>query len=135
MPASCAFARAGRGLFPRMERRDLIRGIAAATSIICVRPRIFALGQVQTSTEKSSFALPIRGLANKENRLVQPIQLTIEHAGTDATVVVRIDHREVDTRLLSPGTHTFNVYVDPVETARQVHIEYEVAGKSESAEV
>ena len=96
---------------------------------------LFALGQNQTSMEKSSFAVPIRGLANKDKKLVQPVQLTIEHAGMDATVVVRIDHQEVDNRVLSPGTHTFNIYVDPVETARQVLIEYEVAGKSKSAEV
>src|SRR6201987_2399709 len=53
----------------------------------------------------------------------------------DATGGGSIDHQEVDHRVLSPGTHPFNVYVDPVETARQALIEYEVAGKSESAEV
>ena len=118
-----------------MERRTVIKGIAAATSIICARPRIFALGQDQTSNEKPGFALPIRGLATKDGRRVQPIQLTIEHAGTDAPLVVRVDHQQVDSRVLSAGTHTFNVYVDPVETARQVLVEYEVARKSESAEV
>jgi alpha-mannosidase len=85
--------------------------------------------------EKSSFAVPIRALANKGGRLVQPIHLTIAHAGTDATLVVRADHREVERRVLSEGTHTFNVYVDPVETARQVLIDYEIAGKSDSAEI
>src|SRR5579863_335919 len=118
-----------------MERRKVIKGIAAAAGMICGGPRILALGQNQTSMEKASFAVPIRGLASKDKKLVQPIQLTIEHAGMDATVVVRIDHQEVDSRVLSPGTHTFNVYVDPVETARQVLIEYEIAGKSDSAEV
>ena len=85
--------------------------------------------------EKPSFALPIRGVAKKGGRLVQPIQLTISHAGTDATLIVRTDHQEVDRRVLSSGTHTFNVYVDPVETARQVFIDYEIAGKSDSAAV
>ncbi len=118
-----------------MERRKFIKGIAAAAGIICARHRVLALGQDQTSMEKSSFALPIRGMANKGGRLVQPIQLTIEHAGTDATLVVRADHQEVERRVLSSGTHTFNVYVDPVETARQVLIDYEIAGKSDSAEV
>ena len=118
-----------------MERRNVIKGIAAAAGIVCARPGVFALGQDQTSKEKSSFALPIRGLANKDGKLVQPIQLTIEHAGTDAMLVVRADHQQLDSRVLSPGKHTFNVYVDPVETTRQVLIEYQVAGKSESAEV
>jgi len=74
-------------------------------------------------------------LANKGGKLVQPIQLTITHTGADAPLVVRADHREVERRSLSLGTHTFNIYVDPVETARKMVINYEIAGKSESAEV
>jgi alpha-mannosidase len=120
---------------PNIERRRVIKGIAAAAGSICARPRILALVQGPTSTEKSSFALPIRGVANKGGRLVQPIQLTIAHAGTEATLVVRADHQEVERRGLSSGTHTFNVYVAPVETARQVLIDYEIADKSDSAEV
>jgi len=118
-----------------MERRKVIKGIAAAAGMAWVSPRISALGLDQISVEKSSFGIPIRGLSNKGGKLVQPIQLTVEHAGTDATLVVRVDHQKVENRVLSPGTHTFNVYVDPVETARQMLIEYEIAGKSESAEV
>jgi alpha-mannosidase len=118
-----------------MERRKVIKGIAAAVGGAWVSPRISALGLDQTSTEKSSFAIPIRGLANKGGKLVQPIQLTITHTGADAPLVVRADHREVERRSLSLGTHTFNAYVDPVETARQMIINYEIAGKSESAEV
>ena len=122
-------------LLPSMERRKVIKGIAATAGIICAPPRILALGQDQASKEKSSFAVPIRGIANKGGRLVQPIQLTIAHAGTDATLVVRADHQEVERRVLSSGEHTFNVFVDPVETARQVVVDYEIAGKSDSAEV
>jgi alpha-mannosidase len=119
-----------------MERREVIKGISAAAGIvICARPRIFALAQDQATKDNPSFALPIRGLANHAGRPVQPIQLTIEHTGVNATLVVRADHQEVDRRVVSSGTHTFNIYVNPVETARQVLIEYEVAGKSESAEV
>ena len=78
--------RARKGNFlPNMERRKVIKGIAATAGIICARPRILALGQDQASKEKPSFALPIRGIANKGGKLVQPIQLTIAHAGTEAT--------------------------------------------------
>ena len=118
-----------------MERRKAIKAIAAAAGVICARPGILALGQDQTPVEKSSFALPIRGIANRRGRLVQPIQLTIAHAGTNARLVVRADHHEVERRVLSSGTHTFKVYIDPVETARKVLIEYEIAGRSDSAEV
>src|SRR5258708_215107 len=134
---SFGFVRTGskRNFLPSMERRKVIKGIAAAVGIAWVSPRISALGLDQTSMEKSSFAIPIRGLANKAGKLVQPIQLTITHTGADAPLVVRADHREVERRSLSLGTHTFNVYVEPVETARQMVINYEIAGKSESAEV
>ena len=124
-----------REFLPGMERRRVIKGIAASVGITCARPRLLALDQDQAPKEKPSFALPIRGLANQGGRSVQPIQLSIEHAGTDAMLVVRADHKQVDSRVLPSGTHTFKVYVDPVETARQVLIEYEIAGKSESAEV
>jgi alpha-mannosidase len=91
--------------------------------------------QDQTSMEKPSFAVPIRGITKQGARLLQPIQLTIGHTGTDAMLVVRADHEEVERRVLSAGTHTFSVYVDPVEAATQVRIDYEIAGKSDSAEV
>src|SRR3984957_20010861 len=122
-------------LLPSMKIGKVIKGIAATAGIIGAPPRILALGQDQASKEKASFAVPIRGIANKGGRLVQPIQLTIAHAGTDATLVVRADHQEVERRVLSSGTHTFNVFVDPAETARQLLIDYEIAGKSDSAEV
>jgi alpha-mannosidase len=118
-----------------MERRKVLKGIAVSAGFLCGRPRIWAFDQDQSSSGKSSFALPIRGVAKHGGKFVQPIQLTIEHAGTDALLVVRIDGEEVEHRVLSAGTHTFNVYVDSVETARQALIEYEIAGKSESAEV
>src|ERR1700722_2283244 len=122
-------------LLPSMKIGKVIKGIAATAGIIGAPPRILALGQDQASKEKSSFAVPIRGIANKGGRLVQPIQLTIAHAGTDATLVVRADHQEVERRVLSSREHTFNVFVDPVETARQVVVDYDIAGKSDSVEV
>ncbi len=85
--------------------------------------------------EQPSFALPIRGLANKDGRLVQPIQVTIEHTGPDAPVIVRVDRQEVERRILPAGTHTFNVYVDSVEKMRMGLVEYEIAGKSDWVEV
>jgi hypothetical protein len=118
-----------------MDRREAIKGIAAAAGIICAQPRLLALDPDQNSIEKSSFALPIRGITKKGERLVQPIQLTIAHNGPDAMLVVRVDHQELDRRILPSGTHTFSVYVDSVETATQMVVDYEIAGKSDSAEV
>jgi alpha-mannosidase len=124
-----------QGNFASMERRKVIKGIAAAVGMAWVNPRISALDLDQTLAEKSSFAVPIRALANKGGRLVQPIQLTIKHTGSDANLKVSVDRQERESWVLSPGTHTFNIYVDPVETARHMLVEYEIAGKSESIEV
>jgi hypothetical protein len=118
-----------------MERRKVIKGIAAAVGTICARPETMALGQDSDLIEKSSFALPIRAIANKGGKLVQPIQLTLEHTGADAPVVVRVGHQEVERRTLSAGTHTFNIYVDAVETSKLVLIDYAIAGKSDSVAV
>src|SRR5712671_3444810 len=110
-----------------MERRKVIKGMAASVGIAWVSPRISLLGLDQALTEKPSFAIPIRALANIGGKLVQPIQLTIEHAGTDATLVVVINRQESENRVLSAGTHTFNIYVDSVETAQHVLVEYFIA--------
>jgi len=118
-----------------MERRKFIKGIAAAGGIAWVSPRISVLGLDQALTAKPTFAIPIRALANKGGKLVQPIQLTVEHAGVDATLVVRVNHREGESRVLPPGTHTFNIYVDPVETTQHMLVEYDIAGKFDSVEV
>jgi len=107
-----------------MERRKVSKGIAAATGVNSARPRMFAYAQDQGAVEKPSLALPIRGLANKNGRLVQPIKLTIEHAGADTTLVARVDRQQVDSRNLTAGTHTVNVYFDPVQRARFMLVEY-----------
>ncbi len=118
-----------------MERRTVIKRIAAAAGVICAQRRILAFAQNQSPIDKANSALPIRGLANKGGRLVQPIQLTIDHAGSEALLIVRIDRQEVERRTLSPGIQTFNVYVDAVEKARVALLEYVIAGKMQSAEV
>lgn len=118
-----------------MKRREVMKGLVAAAGLVCAEPRMLVFGQGSTSAGQPSFALPIRGLAKRNGKTVQPVQLTVEHRGTDATFIARIDHQEVDRRILTAGIHTFNVYIKPAETPRQAVIEYEIAGKSESAEI
>ena len=98
-----------------MERRDVIKGVAPTAAILSTQSRLSALSQDQTSTKKSGFALPIRGITKRSGQLLQPIQLTIAHTGTDAMLLVRVDYKEVEHRVLSSGPHTFNVYVYAVE--------------------
>ncbi len=118
-----------------MKRRDVIKGIAATAGVVCLQPRLRASDEDPSTTGKSSFALPIRGLAKKNGKLLQPIQLKIEHSGADAACVTRLDHQEIDRRTLSAGTHTFLVYIPPVDAARQAVVESEIAGKLASSEI
>lgn len=118
-----------------MERRDVIKGLAAAAGVFCVDPQLSAFAEEPNNTEKAPFAVPIRGLAKKNGKLQQPVQLKIECPATGATCITRIDRQEVDRRTLSAGTNVFQVYVSPVDSARAVQVECEVAGRSVSAEV
>lgn len=118
-----------------MERRDVMKGLAATVSVLCAQPKLPALGAGPETAEKSSFALPIRGLAKKEGKLLQPIRLKIDHSGPDAVCVTRLDQHEIDRRTLSAGEHTFNVYVDPVEAAHEAVIAYEISDKTTSATI
>jgi alpha-mannosidase len=118
-----------------MDRREVLKGVAATAGIISPRSQLLALLGDQTSIGQPNFALPIRGIAKRDGRLLQPIQLTIKHTGSDATLVVRVERQEVDRRVLSSGTHLFSVYIEPVETTTQLRIDYEIAGKSDSVEV
>lgn len=118
-----------------MKRRDVIKGLAATAGVFSFQPQRSAFGQDKNAKQKASFALPIRGLVRRDGKLVQPIQIMIEHSGTNDECVTRLDHQEVDRRTLSAGTQTFLIYVDSVTAARNAVIECECAGKSQSAQV
>jgi hypothetical protein len=118
-----------------MKRRDVIKGLAATAGVFSFQPALIASGQDKDSKQKASFAVPIRGLMRRDGKQVQPIQITVEHAGTNEDCVTRVDHQEIDRRTLASGTQTFLVYVDPVSAARKAVVESECGGKSLSAEI
>lgn len=117
-----------------MKRRDVIKGLAATAGVLSLQPRLSA-GQDKDAKQKEGFALPIRGLMRRDGKLVQPIQISIEHAGANDECVTRLDHQEIDRRTLSSGTQSFLVYVDPVAATRSAVIDCECAGQSKSATV
>lgn len=118
-----------------MKRRDLIKGLAAAAGTLYIQPQLKAVAEAPDAEQKPGFAFPIRGLAKKNGKLLQPIQITIEHSGEDATSITRLDHVEIDRRTLSAGKHIFKVYIDPVTAAKQAIVETEIQGKTLSVQV
>jgi len=119
-----------------MKRREMIKGLAvAASTAVCGRPALAMLGMNETLPGNKGMAVPVRGLARKSGKLVQPVQVTVEHPGPDATVITRLDHQEIDRRTLAAGKRTFPVYVDPVSEPRKAVIEVEIDGKSTSLDI
>ena len=96
---------AGREFLPGWERRGVIKGNCGFSRYhLCTTSDIRAEARSGVDREVELFTAN-RGLANKGGKLVQPIQLTINHAGMDAKLVVRVDYHEVESRVLSSGTH------------------------------
>jgi len=65
---------------------------------------LFALGQDKEINQP--LAVPIRGLVNKDGRLLQPVLIHLQHPGPNATVVTKLNGLEAESRTLSEGPHT-----------------------------
>lgn len=90
----------------------------------------------QESEIDGKFGLRPANSRDNESRWETLSSRSSDHARRKGPNVGRTrDHLGIERRVLSSGTHTFNVYVDPVEIATHVFIDYEIAGKTHSAEV
>ncbi|HVJ08540.1 MAG TPA: glycoside hydrolase family 38 C-terminal domain-containing protein [Acidisarcina sp.] len=119
-----------------MKRREVLKGLSiVAGSALCTNPAWSILGAGQQPKAGESFAVPIRALARKDGTLLQPVQLTIEHSGPDATAITKLNGREVDSRVVSAGKHTFNVFTNPVISPQHATVEVDIAGKMTSTTV
>ncbi len=119
-----------------MKRRELMKGLTiVAGGALCARPAWSILGGDDKQPENAGLAVPIRGLVRKNGKLLQPVRVTVQHTEPGATAITRLDGQEVDRRNLTADTQSFDVYVAPVSTVRQVDVEVEVAGKSTTARV
>ncbi len=58
----------------------------------------------------------------KDGRLQQPIQITLRHSGANETAVTKLDGAEVDSRVLSAGVSTFQVFIAPVSVTQDVNV-------------
>ncbi|GGG69320.1 glycoside hydrolase family 38 C-terminal domain-containing protein [Edaphobacter dinghuensis] len=120
-----------------MKRRDVLKGLSiVAGGALCSTPALsaFALGD-----DKPVAALPlamaIRGLARKDGRLMQPIQISVRSADADTALVTTLDGKEIDRRTLSAGQHAFNVLIDAVTEARDGSVAVKVGENTSSTVV
>jgi hypothetical protein len=75
-------------------------------------------------------AVPIRGLVKKVGKLFQPIQITINHAGAGTTAVTNLNGAQVDTRVISQGNQTFQVFTEAVTLPQDVNLAVTIGEKS-----
>ena len=112
-----------------MKRRELLKGLTmAAGGALPVSAALHRAAAQSAASTATALGSPIRALARRNGRLVQPIQITFEHAGAAAPAITRVDGLEVDRRSAQTGSNTFPVYVEPVASSKQVALLVEVGG-------
>jgi alpha-mannosidase len=120
-----------------MKRRDVLKGLSlVAPGAIWPRslwPELVA--QQQAAANATRLATPVRGLARKDGRLMQPIYIAPPSAVPGAAVVTGVNGIEVDQRTLSPDQTSFPVFVDPVDAPKEVQVTVSAGTSAASATV
>jgi alpha-mannosidase len=80
-------------------------------------------------------ASEIRGLVEKDGKFWQPIELSIHHAGPDATAIIKVDGADRYHRTVKSGSETLEILVPQVNTPRSAQVSIEAAGQSFTASV
>jgi alpha-mannosidase len=116
-----------------VKRRDFLRGIAlVGANSLCVPNPIDGLAAEASTEPRQSSSVPqakaIRGLVEKDGSLWHPIQVAYEHAGPDATLVVRVDGVQRIQQTVSAGPHTIEVLAVPSDTERKADVSVEIGG-------
>lgn len=117
-----------------MKRRDVLKGASiAAGGILWPRTLWSMFLPGQDGDTPSLLAVPIRGLVKKDGKLLQPVQITLQHSGPAATAVTKLNGMEVDSRSLSEGQHVFQAFTAPVSTPQNATITVTTGDKTASA--
>jgi hypothetical protein len=74
-------------------------------------------------------------LVKKCGRLLQPVQISLQHSGADASAVTKLNGVEVDNRILSAGSNTFQVLTGPVNAAQDMSVTVAIGDKTVAAVV
>src|ERR1700722_4207435 len=106
-----------------MKRRDVLRGLTVAAGGALLPSPAWSLFLQAADQKTSQFdAVPIRGLAKKDGKLLQPVQITIKHTGGGATAITNLNGVQVDTRTISQGTQTFQILTEAVTLPQDVSV-------------
>lgn len=112
-----------------MKRRELLKGITLAAGGALLPMAAWPLkADAQTAMDNLPLAAPVRGLMLRDGKLVQPIEMSIPHAGGAGDVVVSIDGHQVERRVLAAGMNTFYVATEPVSATKDVQVEVKIDG-------
>ncbi len=112
-----------------MKRRELLKGLTMVAGGALQAAGTLGIAETETQAPASAaLGTPIRGLARRNGTLVQPVEISLEHTGTAADGVTRVNGVEVDRRPIQPGSNRFTVYVEPVASVTQVALLVEVSG-------
>jgi hypothetical protein len=118
-----------------MKRREVLKGLSIVAGGAVSTRSAWSMFADQNHAEKVGLATPIRGLVRKNGALLQPIKITVQHAGSNAATITRLDGHEVDRRTLTGDGQSFNIYVPAIDSVEQVAVEVEVAGVPNSAKI
>ncbi|MEX1827361.1 hypothetical protein [Luteibacter sp. CQ10] len=113
-----------------MKRRDLLKGFTLATGALTLAGPGLAYAAEPTKKDGADIARPIRGLRRVDGRLRQPIRITPPSPASGDEIAVAIDGHAVDRRTLSPGSTSFDVFLDPVSAPRQVELVVTIGAKT-----
>ena len=118
-----------------IERRDILKGLTVATGGLLLPRPIWSLAAPGQTAPSVPLVLAVRALVRKDGRLLQPIEISVQHAGTSASAMTGVDGVQVDSRPLVDGLNTFLVLVEPVTAARQASVTVTVGSDVKSATV
>jgi hypothetical protein len=119
-----------------MERREVLKGLTIATGGALWPESAWSMfAPEQNAGAPPPLAVPIRGLVKKCGRLLQPVQISLQHSGADASAVTKLNGVEVDNRILSAGSNTFQVLTGPVNAAQDMSVTVAIGDKTVAAVV
>lgn len=116
----------------RMRRREILKGLTATAGSALLPSGLLGLGQEPVRNSNQPLAVAIRALTRKNGILLQPIQISLPHAGLSALAVTKINGNEVDRRPVTDGINVFSVYAKPVDRVQDVSVVVEVGDRPAS---
>jgi len=118
-----------------MNRRNVLKGLTTVAGSRLLPASAWSLFGQGTPGATPPLAEPIRALVKQNGALLQPVQISIQHSGPRATTVTKLNGIEVDRRVATEGTNTFQVFTNPVERPQEVTVAVNVGDRPASTVV